>query len=151
MHGLSNYLVVDASIVIKWLVDEEDSDSAQALLDEWIAQGIERAAPNLLPFEVANVLYRQATQGLLSIEDCARLIDEMLGSQIQRYDPPNLHLRAIELARELGQGAAYDSHYLALAEQLDCELWTADARFFRASNPVTQRVRLLSEFVAPEL
>lgn len=38
MHGLSNYVVVDASVLIKWLVDEKDSDSAQILLEEWIAQ-----------------------------------------------------------------------------------------------------------------
>lgn len=142
-------MVVDASVVVKWLVDEEDSDSAQLLLDQWIAQGVERAAPNLLPFEVANVVHRQAARGLLTIENGARLIDEMLASQIRCYDSPALHRRALELAIQLGQGAAYDCHYLALAESLDCEMWTADERFYQSAIPASARLRLLREFVAP--
>ena len=47
--------------------------------------------------------------------------------------PPNIHGRALELATQLNQTAAYDSHYLALAETLNCALWTADARFYRAA------------------
>ncbi len=75
----------------------------------------------------------------------------MLASQIQCYDSPDLHRRAMELAQELGQGAAYDSHYLALAEILDCEMWTADERFYRSASPRATRLRLLNEFVAPAL
>lgn len=147
MDGLSSYVVVDASVVIKWLVDEEDSDSAQLLLDEWIAQGVARAAPYLLPFEVTNVLHRQTARGLLTIEDGARLIDEMLASQVQCYDSLDIHRRALRLASQLGQGAAYDSHYLALAEVLDCEMWTADERLYRSASSTVPRLRLLSEFV----
>lgn len=38
----------------------------------------------------------------------------------------------------------FDAHYLALAEELDCEFWTADARFYRAATPTADRIRLLS-------
>ena len=96
-------------------------------------------------------MHRQVARGLLTIEDGARLIEEMLASQIQCYDLPDLHRRAMELAQELGQGAAYDSHYLALAEILDCEMWTADERFYRSASHRTTRLRLLNDFVAPEL
>ena len=53
--------------------------------------------------------------------------------------------RTLELASQLGQGAVYDSHYLALAESLDCELWTADERFQRAARERFPRVRLLAD------
>ena len=47
----------------------------------------------------------------------------------------------MEIASELGQGAVYDSHYLALAELLNCELWTADERFYRATATNWPNVR----------
>jgi predicted nucleic acid-binding protein len=55
--------------------------------------------------------------------------------------------RAIEIAALTGQRASYDSHYLALAERLGCELWTADDRFRDAArgSRVQARVRGLSE------
>ena len=46
------------------------------------------------------------------------------------------------------QGAVYDSHYLALAETLGCDLWTADERFYRAVSPVAPNVRWVGEFGA---
>ena len=52
----------------------------------------------------------------------------------------------MELAWELHQPAAYDAHYLALAEILDCEMWTADDRFFRAASSTSGRVRRLADF-----
>ena len=59
------------------------------------------------------------------------------------------HDRALELASRLNQGAICDAHYLALAETLDCELWTADDKFFRAASPVAENVRWIGEFVTP--
>ena len=52
-------------------------------------------------------------------------------------------MRALELASQLDQRDAYDSHYLALAEELDCDFWTADARFYRAAGSLVDRIRLL--------
>ena len=57
-----------------------------------------------------------------------------------------LYQRSLELASQLGQGAIYDSLYLSLAESLDCELWTADARFHRAARERYRNLRLLADF-----
>ena len=54
------------------------------------------------------------------------------------------------MARQLNQNAAYDAHYLALAQSVGCDLWTADERFYRAASPSIENVRWLGEFVAPE-
>ena len=61
---------------------------------------------------------------------------------------PGIHTRAIELAGDLGQGAAYDSHYLALAEFLECDMWTADGRFYRSAGRGIERVRWIGELRA---
>jgi predicted nucleic acid-binding protein len=51
----------------------------------------------------------------------------------------------MEIADQLGQPAVYNSQYVALAEHLICELWTADERFGRAAQTVFPFVHWLGE------
>ena len=129
---MSGSVVVDASLAVKWLVEEDDSERAHAALESWVAQDITRIAPHLMPFEVANALHRRVLRGELSVDDSTRMIARLLESRLELHQPPNLHVRALQLASQLRQGAAYDAHYLALAESLSCELWTADRRILRS-------------------
>ena len=147
--GVNESVVVDASLVVKWLVEEENSDKAHALLRSWVSRDIARIAPYLLPFEVANTLHRRIIRGELTVSNSSRMIARLLGSQLELHQTTNLHSRALELASLLKQKAAYDAHYLALAETLDCELWTADERFYRAANPGVGKVRWIGEIDAP--
>ncbi len=147
---MNGSVVVDASLAVKWLVEKDDSDKAHAILQSWVAQGIRRIAPYLRPFEVANALHRRVLQGELSVADSARMIARLLESSLELHQPPGLHVRALQLASRLNQSAAYDAHYLALAESARCELWTADERFYRAASPEVEDLRWIGEFVAPE-
>lgn len=143
---MSGFVVVDASLAVKWLVEEDDSDKAHAILQSWVDQDITRIAPYLMPFEVANVLHRRVLRGELSVGDSTRMIARLLESRLELHQPPGLHVRALQLASELNQSAAYDAHYLALAESVGCELWTADERFYRAVSPGIDNVHWMGEF-----
>ena len=142
---MSGSVVVDASLAIKWLVEEDDSDKAQAILQSWVAQDVTRIAPYLMPFEVANALHRRVLRGELNVSQSALLRSLLLDSRLELHHSSSMHVRAMQLAGELRQGAAYDAHYLALAESLDCELWTADQRFYGAANAVIGNVRWIGE------
>lgn len=48
----------------------------------------------------------------------------------------------MQLARQFNLPAAYDAHYLALAERLEAELWTLDRKLFNAVHPIFQRINL---------
>ena len=147
---MNRYVVVDASLAVKWLVEEDGSDKAHAALQSWVAQDITRIAPHLMPFEVANALHRRVLRGELNVADSIRMIARLLASRLELHQPPDLHVRALQLASQLKQNAAYDAHYLALAESVGCELWTADERFYRAASQSIDNVRWLGEFVAPQ-
>ena len=147
---MSGSVVVDASLAVKWLVEEDDSDKAHAALQSWVAQDITRIAPHLMPFEVANALHRRVLRGELNVGDSIRMMARLLASRLELHQPPDLHVRALQLASLLKQNAAYDAHYLALAESFVCELWTAAERFYRSASPSIDNVRWLGEFVAPE-
>ncbi|MXZ42449.1 MAG: type II toxin-antitoxin system VapC family toxin [Caldilineaceae bacterium SB0666_bin_21] len=148
--GMSEFAVVDASVAFKWLVEEEYSDEATSLTRLWIDEGIQPTAPSLMPFEVANALHRRVVRGDLSVEVAADLMQNLMSLGIALHETPHLHRRALVLAGQLGQGAVYDAHYLALAESLGCEFWTADRRFYRTARPSIDSVRWIGEFSAPE-
>ena len=76
-----------------------------------------------MAIEVANALHRRVARGELSVATAARLVENLLTSGVELLNAPALLPRTLELSVQLGQGAIYDSYYLALAEALGCELW----------------------------
>ena len=145
---MSGYVVVDASVACKWLVEEEHSAKAETLARHWVEAGLHLAAPQLMPYEVSNALHRRVGRGEIAVDVATGLLENLMTIGIAFHRGPGLHRSAIELAGRYRRGAAYDAHYLALAEDLDCELWTADRRFYEAVKDCDPRLRLLREFVA---
>jgi predicted nucleic acid-binding protein len=125
-------ICVDASVAVKWILEEERSDLAMALYSAVVQVGQSIVAPPLLPLEVTNILRQRmrATPGLSLIDATAQL-DDFLTLPIDYRNSMGLHHQALVLADALGLPATYDAHYLALAEHLGCELWTDDQRLIR--------------------
>ena len=65
-------VVVDASVVFKWLIVEEDTDKALSLLQSWENEGIKLSAPYLMSPEVANALHRHVRRGELTVKKSLR-------------------------------------------------------------------------------
>ena len=66
--------MVGASLAVKWLVEEDDSDKARAALQSWVAGDVTRIAPHLMPFEVANALHRRVLRNELTVGDSIRMM-----------------------------------------------------------------------------
>lgn len=114
-------MIIDASVAIKWLVREDDSDHALALLDR-----SDLIAPDLLACEVANAIWKKRRRGELSDMPTRLGFIMAVFSQIE---PTHRYLaRAAAIAVEIDH-AAYDCFYLALAEDLAMPVITADQRF----------------------
>ena len=142
---MNDYVVVDANLAFKWLVTEVHTDEANNLGRLWNSQGIRVAAPNLMPVELTNALHQRVVRGELTVAAATQRLASLLSSGLELHQPPHVYGRAMALAGQLGQGATYDAHYLALAETLGCELWTADGRFYRVVHPGIARVRWVGE------
>lgn len=138
---MNGHVVVDASLALKWLVSEIYTPQANDLGRLWNSQGTRIAAPYLMAVEVANALHQRVTRGELTLEAATRRMEKLLSSGLELHHTPDLHSRALELASALSQAAVYDAHYLALAETLGCELWTADEKFYQAASPSIGNVR----------
>jgi len=144
---VKSYVVVDASLAVKWVLREPYAEQALATAKDWAARDIRPAAPCLLLVEVSNVLHRRTLLGQISPFQAHELATAFLGLGIEIRESPQIHIRALELARELQQPAIYDTHYLALAEILGCDLFTADERFFNSVKEWQPRVRLLRHYM----
>lgn len=109
---------------------EPHAEAVTKLLDRWDAEGVELHAPLLTQYEVASALTRRRVQDGLSAEDAseALAIIDALGVT---FDLAPDNARAVEIAVELKRHSAYDAAYLALAEQLDAEVWTLDGPLAR--------------------
>ena len=144
---MSDFVVVGASLVFKWLVEEENSDVAHAILQVWNRQDIGLATPHLMPFEVTNALHRRVVRGELAVDVAADLMQDLMSLGDVLHETPEHHGQALKLASSLRPGAAYDAHYIVLAENLGCDLWTADRRFHRAAE-ATGHVHWIGEWAA---
>jgi len=119
--------VLDASVVVKWFLDEEGSEAARSLRSADLAV----SAPHLLFLEVANVFWKHARKGALEISTGSDVLAALGEAPIEWYEDGALFKEAYGLATELGR-TVYDSSYLALAVRLDSVLITADRKFYDA-------------------
>ena len=142
---MSETVIVDSSIAVKWLLHESDSDIANELLAQWRNKSVTILAPALLLYEVSNVLYQRVRRGDITSEQARLEIVGLLSSEVTWFfsQYPQLSLRAVELTHQFP--ATYDAHYLALAERENCEFWTADTRLWRAVRDKLEWVHTLVE------
>ena len=140
-------VVVDTSIAVKWAVEEGDSQEANALRESWRALGLQASAPDLLTREFNSALFGKVRAGGMALNDAIDTLTRWESLDIVIYDSNPFHQRALELAVFVNHDEIYDLYFLALAENLNCELWTADQRFHRRVNnsTLTSRIRLLKD------
>ena len=146
---MNSIVVLDASFVLKWVLNESDSSKALALLTEWASEGVVILAPALLAYEAANALYQHVHSGEFSADAARQSLTDVIlkGLTFDFSSDLALSMRAIELAGQYDLSATYDSHYLALAEREGCEFWTADTKMWRAIRGKLPWVRWLDDYV----
>ena len=140
-------LVIDASIAVKWVVEEHDTSAALAL-----RRRARLIAPDLLIAECANILWKKAQRAELSSAEAGLAARLLQAAEIELSPMRPLLDDATRMAIELGH-PAYDCLYMALAVAQDCRFVTADERFLRKlredrQSPLRDRVLSLAEAAA---
>ena len=145
---MKNSIVVDTSIAIKWAINEPDSNIALSLLAEWTKTETVILAPALLAYEATNTFHRRVQGGIISFEDARKGLEEIIFTAVvfDFSQNPATNIKAIEFAQRFGLPAAYDSHYLALAENKGCEFWTADTRLWNSIRGKFAWVRWMGDY-----
>jgi predicted nucleic acid-binding protein len=130
-------LVIDASVAIKWVIEEPGTREALSLRRHRLF------APDLLVAECANILWKKTRRNELTLQEAL-----LAARLLQRADIELAPMRALlEPATRLAialDHPAYDCAYLALAEGLCCDLVTADQRLCAKAPPAGYRSKVLA-------
>ena len=132
-------IVIDASVALKWVLPEDNSDLAEALRTENLI------APPIWLIESANALWRNVRVGKISAHDAARLLNELSVAPITVSHKESDVIEAFDLAVRLAH-PVYDCLYIALAQREKTYIVTADRRFADLANrfpDIAASVRLL--------
>ena len=145
--GARPRVVVDASLALKWVLEERHSVEAQSLLDMWVQTQVIVTAPTLLVFEAANVLYQRVRRGQLSLEAAGESLSALAATHLTLIGGDELDLsdQAIKLAEAHRLPATYDAIYMGLAIRSECPLWTADERLWNQVHQKAPWVRWIGE------
>lgn len=143
---MSGLVCFDASVAVKWVVWEQQSDKALQLAQQTRLLDDSLVGPPHLPIEVTSALYRRLRAGELTDYEAYEGAATFAELPIQILLPPTLPSKAIELASKLDLKTPYDAFYLALGDILDCDVWTADEEFYRAAHEMHPRLHVLSDF-----
>ena len=111
---------------------EEQSPAAACIDASFAATTAEVYAPPLFFAETTSVLGLKVHLGHVSPDEGERASDTSCAWPSRPWDPPDLQRRAWLMAGRYARPRAYDAQYLAVAEQLGCDLWTADGRLANA-------------------
>jgi predicted nucleic acid-binding protein len=118
-------IVVDASIALKWVLQETGSEAAEKLLES------DLAAPSLWLLEAGNALWRRTVREELTQAEAAERLAALTKAPVASVPLEQDLPEAMRLALELGH-PVYDCLYLALAKRLGTYVVTADKRFGQA-------------------
>jgi predicted nucleic acid-binding protein len=117
-----NTLVIDASILIKWVVEEDGTNLALAL-----RQKARLIAPDLIVAECANILWKKVQRKELNRDEALFAARLLQSAEVELVPARALMESATRMAIELDH-PAYDCLYLALAVENGCRFVTADKR-----------------------
>jgi predicted nucleic acid-binding protein len=134
-------LCIDASIAIKWVIEETGTQEALALRER-----ARLIAPDLLIPECANILWKKVQRKELHKNEALLAARLLQGAEIELLPTRSLLEATAQLAIELAH-PAYDCVYLALAMECGCPFVTADDRLLR--KIAESRRRQLRDTVAP--
>jgi predicted nucleic acid-binding protein len=140
-------VVVDANILIAFaLADEPLHTQANQILSAWQGTQESLAAPHLFRSEITAVVRKVVYQERMTPEQGRVVLAQLLLFPMEFHEDNALLTEAYELAVRFNRPRAYDTQYIALAERLQCDFWTADERLVNGIQDQLSRIRWLGNW-----
>ena len=132
-------VVVDANIAVWAVLPLVESDLVTELFTNWGLAGRALYAPALWLPECISAIRQYIYIGAIEPEKGDEAIAGLFQLEVETIESTELRCRnALYWADKLGQSKAYDGFYVALADELDAQLYTGDRRL---ANGAGKRAR----------
>ena len=125
-------IIIDASVVVKWFIEENDSDKARLLRDKFIDGELELYIPTLLYFEVLNALKYSQLFSLSELDEAGESLENYGFKAITIKNDLRKHMINVAVEHEL---SFYDASYLGLSIGLSKPFCTADEKIIKKLPP----------------
>ncbi len=131
----SSAIVIDASLAIWAVLPIVSAVDTLDLIAQWRLADIRLVTPMLWLAECASAIRGVVQSGSISIDEGHRALEDVLALEVDSLPMTPAQTRvAFEWADRLGQRRAYDGFYLALAEEIGAEFWSADRRLVNGTR-----------------
>ncbi len=133
--------VLDASFLVKLVMDEEGSEEAEKSIKNWILSGERVCTVDLMLPESTNAIWRRNVLGELDKEECKKAAEDLLSivSRMKVYPAGELIMEALDIAMRYGI-TVYDSLYLALAVRKGADLATFDRKLRDVASKIGVKI-----------
>ena len=138
-------VVVDSSVVAKWLLPEADSKQAQRLFTDVVGRGEELLVLDLTFVEAGNAIWKQQRRGMITLADAHQFLAKLLALSVQIHPANALLQPAFEIAVKYDR-AIYDALFVALAQDLRLPGVTADEPLWQAVHADFPNITLLRDW-----
>jgi predicted nucleic acid-binding protein len=123
--------VIDASLAIKAILPNPDLNRCQAAMAH--LQDAQMIVPALWVYEITSTFSKAVHWGQISTDEGREALHLALNLGVQVIPPDEIQcMLAFDWTLRLKRASAYDSFYLAIAEALQADFWTADQRLYNA-------------------
>lgn len=123
-------IIIDASVVAKWLLPDEYDPGADIIKKEFTDREIAVAVPNLIFYEINNLLKSAALSKRINVKDSTDFYESFLNFDFTVHWSKELLKDTLQKALDLNI-TSYDAAYVVLAESLQIPLYTADEKLVK--------------------
>lgn len=140
---MNKSIIIDASVVAKWLLPDEENFTANLIKAEFAKNAISISIPNFIFYEVNNLLKSAILTGRLDIKRASSLYEAFLDFDFTVYWSKQLLKATLKRAFEL-KISSYDASYVCLAEHLQIPFFTADEKLVKKAS--SSLVKVLNDY-----
>jgi predicted nucleic acid-binding protein len=120
---------IDASFPLLFILRDPAWEPAFLLWQRWMQRGEGIVSPPIFHPEVTSILRERMYRQEMTAEQAQGALDWTLSLPVgTATDNAALQRRAFSFAVRFNRPKVYDSQYLAMADLIGCDLWTADKR-----------------------
>jgi predicted nucleic acid-binding protein len=142
-----NTVILDSSVIAKWLFPtENDSALALKIKEDFAQNKITISVPVLLFYEINNLLRTAVKRFRIDEKEAKLVYASLLNLNFVAHSSKELFESALEKAMQLDI-SSYDGSYLALAESLDVPFYTSDEKLL--SKAKSDLVKDLKQYSLP--